>query len=98
MTTWKRIPQEREGGYLFSGTLLVTQGALACLSPEDILSIYLDIQAWVKEKGGIDYFQVYENDAGEKLYFIDECSPEMMKDPSFQPEYNRCTLLLPHEY
>jgi hypothetical protein len=52
----------------------------------------------VQEKGGIDYFQVFENDIGEKLYFIDQCSPEMMQDESFRPEYNYCTLLRSDEY
>ena len=98
MATWTRRPQEREGTYQFSGTFFVTQGVLARLSPDEIVAIYLDIQALVKETGGIDYFQVYLNDSGDKLYFIDQCDPEMMAQESFKEEYNYCTLLFDHEY
>jgi hypothetical protein len=98
MQTWKRRPQEQKGTFQFSGTFLVTQGVLAALSPEEITFIYLDIQLLVKESGGIDYFQVYENEAGDKLYFIDQCDPEMMAQKSFDAEFNHCTLLFSHEY
>jgi hypothetical protein len=98
MKLWKRRPQEQEGKYLFTGTFLVTQGVHAKLSQQEILTIYLDIKRLVKEKGGIDYFQVYENEAGDKLYFIDQCDPEMMADEAYKEEYNYCTLLFSHEY
>ena len=98
MPTWKRKQQEKEGTYRFSGTFFVTQGVVAALSSEEIIAIYLDIQALVIENGGIDYFQVYVDDAGRKLYFIDQCDPEMMAEESFKEEYNHCTLLFDHEY
>jgi hypothetical protein len=98
MHIWIRKPQEREGNYKFSGKFYVTQGVLAHLSPDEIVAIYLDIQMLVRETGGIDYFQVYINDAGDKLYFIDECDPEMMAQESFKEEFNHCTLLFDHEY
>ncbi len=98
MHTWTRKPQEREGTCQFSGTFLVTQGVLARLSPAEITAIYLYIQTLVKETGGLDYFQVFENEAGDKLYFIDQCNPEMMAQESFKEEYNHCTLLFAHEY
>jgi len=98
MPTWTRKPQEQEGTYLFSGTFLVTQAVIAALTPQEILAIYLDIQRLVKETGGIDYFQVYENETGDKLYFIDQCDKEMMAQESFEQESNYCTLLFSHEY
>ena len=98
MPTWTRKPQERQGTYRFSGTFYVTQEVIASISPEEIVAIYLDIQALVKETGGIDYLQVYENEHGDKLYFIDQCDPEMMAEESFREEYNYCTLLFSHEY
>ena len=98
MQTWTRKPQEQEGTYKFSGTFLVTQGVIAALTPEEILAIYLEIQQLVKNTGGIDYFQVYENEAGDKLYFIDQCDSEMMAQESFEHENNYCTLLFSHEY
>ena len=98
MQTWTRRPQERDGTHLFSGSFFVTQGVLANLSIGEILSIYLDIRAVVRKTGGIDYFQVYVNDTGDKLYFIDQCDREMMAQESFKEEYNHCTLLFDHEY
>ncbi len=98
MATWTRKPQEREGTYRFSGTMLVTNTVLAELSIGEITGIYLDIQELVRATGGIDYLQVYENEVGDKLYFIDQCDAEMMNDPSFKPEHNHCTLLFSHEY
>ena len=52
----------------------------------------------VKQTGGQDYFQVYENAKGDKLYFIDQYDPEMMADESFMEEFNYCTLLFSYEY
>jgi len=98
MQTWTRKPQEQEGSYKFSGTFLVTQGVLAALKPQEIIAIYLDIQLLVKNSGGIDYFQVYENEVGDKLYFIDQCDSGMMDQESFEQENNYCTLLFSHEY
>jgi hypothetical protein len=98
MPTWTRRAQERQGTFQFSGKLYVTQGVLNSLSPEEIVAIYFDIQVLVELTGGIDYFQTYVNDAGDKLYFIDQCDPEMMMDESFPSEYNYCTLLFDHEY
>ena len=98
MTTWIHKKQEQEGTYLFSGTFLVTRGVSEKLSPAEIVAIYLSIQELVKETGGLDYFQVFENEAGDKLYFIDQCDPEMMAQESFKEEYNHCTLLLSDEY
>ena len=98
MPTWTRRPQEQEGACKFSGTFFVTQGVASSLSREEIIAIYLDIQVLVKETGGIDYFQVYENESGEKLYFIDECDPELTEQELSMDEFNHCTLLFSHEY
>lgn len=98
MHTWIRRPQEKEGTYRFSGTMFITQEVSARLSPGEIVLIYREIQELVNANGGIDYFQVFENEVGDKLYFIDECSPEMMLHSSFKEEDNHCTLLFSHEY
>lgn len=98
MQKWTRRPQEQEGTYLFSGTFLITRAVVDALSADEILAIYLDIQALVKETGGIDYFQVYENAKGVKLYFIDQCDSEMTAQESLDEEQNYCTLLFDHEY
>jgi hypothetical protein len=98
MSTWTRLPQEQEGTYLFGGSFYVTQGVLAILTLEEILSIYLEIQALAEKTGGIDYFQVYANEKGDKLFFIDQCNAEMMAEESFQEDFNHCTLICSHEY
>jgi len=98
MQIWTRRPQERDGTYQFSGTFIVTQEVANRLSPQEILTIYLQVQALVKELGGLDYLQVFENESGDKLYFMDQCDPDMMADESYMEEYNYCTLLFSHEY
>jgi len=98
MNTWIRRPQEQEGTYLFSGTFYITRGIESRLSTDEIIAIYAEIQALAMQNGGLDYLQVYENGAGEKLYFIDQCNKEMMTSGSFDKEDNYCTLLLASEY
>lgn len=98
MTTWFRKQQEREGSYQFNGTLYVTQGILKKLSQTEILKIYMDVRAFVEEKGGVDYLQIYVSSAGDKVYFIDQLDKDMIASGNFSPEDNHCTLLLPEEY
>ncbi len=98
MPIWIRKPQEQEGTYQFSGTFLVTQAVMSSLTPEEITAIYLDIQLFVHDTGGVDYLQIYISDTGHKLYFIDQCNKEMMEDEKFTEEMNYCTLLFAHEY
>ena len=98
MATWTHRPQEQEGTYLFSGALFVTQEVNSALSLDEIFAIYFDMQIRVRERGGLDYLQVYENEAGDKLYFIDQCDPEMTASELFSKEDNHCILLFSHEY
>ena len=99
MQKWKRQPQEQEGTYYFSGKFLVTNGAQAILTQEEILAIYLEIQQLVKTNEGMDYLQVYiHEDSKQKLFFIDQLNREMIAGGEFLAEYNYCTLLLAEEY
>ena len=93
-----REPQEQEGTYYFSGKLFVTPAVLHHFTPTDILAIYLDIQSFVRENNGVDYLQIYINDQGDKLYFIDQLSKEMVDSGQYQVEDNYCTLMFAHEY
>ena len=68
------------------------------LGPEMVLWIYLDILAYVKEKNGIDYLQVYTNDAGQKLFFIDQLNKEMIESGEYEAEHNHSTLMFAKEY
>lgn len=100
-TTWTRKPQECEGDYHFNGLFLITQGIQAKLSPEEIATIYQEIQTLVTEQNGLDYLQVFENETGDKLFFIDSMAKSVMEknkiDPN-DPDYNHCTLMFAHEY
>ena len=96
--TWTRKLQENPGKYFFSGKFYITQGVSESLSLEEITTICLDLQAFVKEQNGIDYLQVYECTDGRKVWFIDQLDAEMIASGEFKPEDNHCTLLLPEEY
>ena len=99
---WVRKPQEQEGDYLFNGRMYVTAGVLREISSEGVQSILSDLKAFVKEKNGVDYLQVYENDNGQKIYCIDSLSQTMISGGGYTPEEvqenNYWTMLLPEEY
>lgn len=98
MATWTRQPQENEGNYQFTGQLIVTAGISTELSKVEIIGIYHDILKFVKEKGSIDYLQVYEDEKGRKLFFIDQLDKEMIASGQYDKEDNHCTLMFSHEY
>jgi len=98
MTQWTRQPQERDGTYRFSGQFLVTKEVNQTLFPDEILSIYLEIQEAVKENDGLDYLQVFTNEQGQKLYFIDQLNEEMLASGDHEPDHDHCTLLFAYEY
>lgn len=95
---WTRKPQEQEGKYYFNGTLYLTAEIQEALTFEEIRDIYNDVQAFVKEKDGIDYLQVYVNEKGEKLFFIDQLSIDMIESGEYPSDFNYCTLMFAHEY
>ena len=98
MTTWVRKPQEKEGNYFFSGQFYVTRRVAGELQVEEILSIYQDVQAFVREQNGIDYLQVYIDENGRKLFFIDNLDKDMVANGQYRPEDNYCTLMFASEY
>lgn len=98
MTIWTRKPQEKIGSYQFSGQFYATNGVATSLCADEILFIYQDVQAFAKERGGIDYLQVYHNENGQKLFFIDQLNKEMVESGDYEEKENYCTLLLAEEY
>jgi hypothetical protein len=98
MAKWTRKPQECEGSYFFSGTFYVTRGAGELLSPEEIIVIYREVQRYVADHNGADYLFVFENEKGDKLFFIDQLNKGMIESGHYKPEDNHCTLLCAHEY
>ncbi len=83
---------------MFSGSLFVTQTIMKKLTPIEISEISDDILKFVQEKNGVDYFQVYEDDEGQKLYLIDELNREMIESGQYEAKDNHCTLLFSWEY
>ena len=98
MAIWTRQPQEKEGSYFFSGDFYATQGVARELGAAEVLAIYLDARAAVKQYDGIDYLQVYTDEKGRKLFFIDQLSKEMIDSGQFRKEDNYCVLMFAHEY
>lgn len=100
MAIWKMKKQECEGTYMFQGHLLVSAEVQADIPREEIIEIIETTQSIAKEKGGLDYLQVFENEYGEKLYFIASANQDMLESGNFDPddiEYNNCVLCYPHE-
>lgn len=98
MAIWQRQPQDRDGSYHFSGHFYATCGIMESLSIEEILLIRQDIQSFVREKKSVDYLQVYMDETGRKLFFIDQLNQEMIESGEYEDIDNYCTLMLASEY
>jgi hypothetical protein len=98
MKKWKRKPQERDGNYNFSGIMYITQGVKTLLSFVEIAEIYQDVRQFAKLKKGIDYLQVYVDESGNKLFFIDQLAQHLIDSDEYPDEENYCTLMLASEY
>ena len=98
MAVWTRKPQETQGNYQFTGQLIVTEGVSAALTKVEIIGIYYDILKFVEEQGSIDYLQVYTDEKGRKLFFVDQLDKAMIESGDHEAEDNYCTLLFAHEY
>ena len=97
MATWTRKLQEQEDqDYWFGGKCYLTAGVDSEIPKDEIAQILADLKAFVQEKQGIDYLQVYERDDGTVLWIIDQVpKSELSEHPS---EHNHFTILYPHEY
>lgn len=98
MAKWTRQKQECEGTYFFNGTFYLTRGVSLAIPLEEIAAICQDLRDFVKEKNGIDYLQVYLDEQGRKLFFIDQLNKAMIESGEYRREDNHCTLLWAHEY
>ncbi len=70
MATWKRLPQECEGEYFFSGQAYMTRGVQDALSPEEIAFIVADLHAFVQQENGVDYLQCVRHVNGEEEHCL----------------------------
>lgn len=96
---WTIQEQEQEGTYKFGGTFMATEGVKNELSHDEILGIYYMVQILVKERGGLDYLQVFtKDDDDEKLFFVDCLNQEMKDSGNYKLEHNYCVLMLASEY
>lgn len=77
------LPQEKEGTYKFNSQFVVTKNAVDKFGHEVIATACIILRKAIKEKGGLDYLQVFEIN-GEKLWFIDDVT--------------HVTCLLPEDY
>lgn len=99
MATWTRQPQEQQNQkYFFNGNFYVTVGIKEHLTPEEVASIFADVRLFAEEQKGIDYLQVYLDENGRKLFFIDQLDKDMIESGDFASEDNHCTLMFAHEY
>jgi hypothetical protein len=71
--TIKLLPQEKEGTYLFNSQFVATSAAVDKFGNAIIVAAHIMLQKAVKQRGGLDYLQVFDID-GERLWFIDDVS------------------------
>lgn len=99
---WKIQPQEQDGDYYFNGRYLTTATVQNKLSKEEIDSIISQTLKRVKENNGADYLQVFVNEQGDKIFFIDQLSKSMLDGDGYteeqKKEYNTATILFSFEY
>src|SRR4028118_1804603 len=98
MNIWTAKPQEKKGTYLFNGAFLATKKVAEQLSLQEILFLHQDVVIRAHCAGGLDYLQVYENQDGRRLFFIDQLNKEMVESGDYDDEYHHCTLLFAEEY
>jgi hypothetical protein len=98
MATWTRRPQECNGSYFFSGKLIATMKVVAEIPIEEITQIWDDLREFIKQENGVDRLQIYTNETGARLYFIDQLNKEMIETNMFGDEDNYCTLMFAEEY
>ena len=99
---FKRKPQEKAGTYTFSGKASITSGAQDVLSPDELVFILGDVQAFARSEDGIDYLQVYEHEDGRRIWCIDQLNRQMKESGDYTPEqieeFDHWTILLPEEH
>lgn len=71
--TIKLLPQEKEGTCRFGGQFVATAAAINKFGDAVIIAAHIMLVKEVKQRGGLDYLQVFDID-GEKLWFIDDVS------------------------
>ena len=96
---WIRQPQEKEEQYVFTGKVVFTRGFIDLLSPFEMFSILVDLEAFILQKKTVDYLQVYEKQGSDdRIFCIDQLNVPMKQSGEFDAESDYCTFLLPSEY
>ena len=98
MNIWTPKSQEKKGTYLFNGAFLATKKVADELPLQEILFLYQDVVIRAHIQGGIDYLQLYENQWGRRLFFIDQLNREMLESGEFEEDHHHCTLMFEEEY
>lgn len=63
-----------------------------------IHAIAYQVRELAKEKDGLDYLQVFKDENGRKLFFIDNLNDDMVTSRNFDPDCSYCTLMFATEY
>jgi len=99
---WVIQPQEQDGDYFFNGKYVMTATISNRLSQEEINDIISQTLKRVNENNGADYLQVFTNNQGDKIFFIDQLSKSMLDGNGYSEEqkveYNYATILFSFEY
>ncbi len=100
--TWTLQEEEQAGDYFFSGTIYTTVTIQIELTLAEIGEIIWQVKNRVEERNGADYLQVFKNEKGEKIFFIDQLSKSMLDGEDYteeeKKEYNHATIMFSHEY
>ncbi len=96
---WALKSQEQPGDYWFSGKCFVTNTVSSSIPLEDVQTILIDLHAFVKQEQGVDYLQVYINEATkQELWIIDQVTKNDLQEGNHPEEHNYNTILFPDEY
>jgi len=98
MATWKRKSQENEGNHLFSGKVCITEKVQHEIPDGELKAICRDLYKFLQKKTRINYMQIYTDEQGRMLYFVDNLSEDMLCSVLYQGEENYCLLMFAEEY
>ena len=90
--------QEREGTYMFCWQIYTTAMIAEAFTPLQINAFVQQVRKQAKEKGGLDYLQIFKDEAGNKIYFIDNLTPEQVSSGQYNTADHYATLMFAEEY
>ena len=96
---WTKRPQECDWDYAFEGKVIETANLKYQLKREEIDEILYDLLNFVKEKGTVDYLQVYDHIDGRTVFIIDKYTKQQVADlPEEHQMYHVYTIMMAEDY